>query len=131
MDIETSRPSEGKGDEPEAWFANASPPGDATPFGETYAICAERGEIELKYRSKSFEAGDQEQSTGASTCRAGEQAIGLGADTNASGSALTTLIGKDSKKDNDSKLDDGTSVTVDNYKPSLKISPEAHAICAE
>ena len=133
VDILSSRPSDGEDEnsKPEAWFANASPPGMAVPFGETYVICAEPGEIKPTYRTDSFTVDDESQNSGVVPCRPDERLIGLGGATNATSSALTTIFGDDSKKDSNTKLDDGTSVTVDNYNPTLEILPEAYAVCVK
>ncbi len=110
VDILSSRPSDGEDEnsKPEAWFANASPPGMAVPFGETYVICAEPGEIKPTYRTDSFTVDDESQSSGVVPCRPDERLIGLGGATNATSSAITTIFGDDSKKDSNTKLDDGT-----------------------
>ena len=73
VDILSSRPSDGddENSKPEAWFTNASPAGMAVPFGETYVICAEPGEIKPTYRTDSFTVDDESQRLGCSALPSG------------------------------------------------------------
>ena len=132
VDLLSSRPSDGQDEDtkPEAWFANAHPPGMATPFAETYAICVKPSQLKPKYRTDSFSVDDQDQNDGSALCKPGERVIGLGGATNASSSALIAIFGVDGG-DDDLKLDDGATVRIDNYNLTLDISPETFAVCAK
>ena len=103
--------------------------GMSTLAATTHAICVSREDFKPRYYSGSFTADNQAQDTGAEVCGTGERVVGLGGATNATGSAIVTIFGVDST-DNDLKLDDGTSLTVDNFNTSLDIFPETYAVCA-
>ena len=132
VDLLSSRPSDGQDEDakPEAWFANAHPPGMAAPLAETYAICVEPSQLKPKYRTAGFNVDDQDQNDGLVLCEAGERVIGLGGATNATSSALIALFGVDGA-DNDLKLDDGATARIDNYNLTLDISPEVYAVCVK
>jgi len=127
----STRPSDGQDEDtqPEAWFANASPPGMQVLNARTYAICVEPGDFRPRYRSGSFTAGTQDQDFGTKSCRTGDQVVGLGGATNATGSALVTIFGMDNASDDDLTLDNGATVTVDNFNISQDIFPEVYAVC--
>jgi hypothetical protein len=113
------------------WFVNADPPGMANIQAFGYAICIEKRELDLAYNTFGFTADNQDQDTGAVECGDGERLLGPGAAGNSTNTALVTIFGLDTTDDANTKLDDGTSVTVDNYNVSSDAFPEAYAVCVK
>jgi hypothetical protein len=107
---------------------NAEPAGMASTQAFGYAVCVDKGELDLNYYAEGFTADNADQDTGAEVCAPGERVLGLGAAGNATNSALVSIFGLDTT-DTDLKLDDGTTTTVDNYNASQDIFPEAYSVC--
>jgi hypothetical protein len=130
VNLVSTRPSDGldENSKPEAWFANGET-GMSTVGATTHAICVEGEDFKPRYYEESFVADNAGQDTGTEVCGAGKRVVGLGGATNATATALVSIFGIDTA-DNDLKLDDGATVTVDNFNPSIDIFPEAYAVCA-
>ncbi|MDX6587669.1 MAG: hypothetical protein QOI31_2142 [Solirubrobacterales bacterium] len=127
--IISSRPGdESAGGRVGTWFVNADPAGMSSSQASGYAICVDKSALELNYTAEGFTADNLEQDTGAEVCEPGERVVGLGAATNSNNSALVSIFGIDTT-DTDTKLDDGTTATVDNYNASSDIFPEAYSVC--
>ena len=93
------------------------------------SICARKKDVKLSYEGETFFVGGVDQDSKAVLCDDGEQVVGVGGAVNSSGAALVTMFSVDSQ-DPDLTPDDGATVTVDNFDPSLIVS-EAFAVCAK
>ena len=118
------------GERAESWFTFILGPGMAATGATTYAVCMRDDEAKIKTRLAFFDSPQDTQASGTSFCKETQKLVGLGGAATTQQAALTTIFGADSPDDANLKLDDGATVTVDNYG-SETVNPEVYAVCAK
>jgi len=115
---------------PDKWSIFVFGPGMAATGVTVHAVCVPDDGAKLKARMDTSEVPAGDQGFGGVLCKDSEKVVGVGADAATQQAALVAIFGVDNLADPDSKLDDGTTTTVDHFGVET-VPSEAYAICAK